>query len=279
MTQPPNEIMLAELIPGLEAADLISIGGQKAVYKAQLGGRAVALKLIGLQPEGLLDEDVNEDSDEENVIEVNVPLERARREFEILSQVDVPVLARRGPVDLNIAEVDGKFWLYFTEEWIDGRTLRSMIQEGNLSPEQIVRLGNDLIEAVCWLAERELVHRDIKPANVMFEVERSGYVLIDPGLALDLQAPSLTQANATVGTIHYLSPEQIDPSRKRALDFRSDLFAIGVVLYEAATGEHPFAHRRASLSEVLFGIHHTNPAPVTDKIEGFPPELSKFISD
>ena len=208
---------------------------------------------------------------------MNVPLERARREFDILSQVDVPVLARSGPLGLDTINVDGKIWLYFTEEWVDGRTMRDLIMEGALSPEQIVKLGTDLIQAVCWLSERNLVHRDIKPANVMFDAQNSRYILIDPGVALDLEAPSLTQFPLPVGTFRYFSPEQIEPSKRRALDFRSDLFSIGIVMYEAATGQHPLSQQSATISEALSGILHTDPTPVSDIVEGFPPPLSNFI--
>ena len=227
---------LKDHIPGLETAKLISKGGQKAVYKALFEGEVVALKLIGIERDALDNEDMDEDSSEETVIEASVPLARALREFDILSQVDVPVLSRRGPIGLNTVRIGEKIWLYFTEEWVDGETLRDIIRKDVLSSEQLVRLGDDLIQAVCWLSARNLVHRDIKPANVMFDSRSSRYVLLDPGIALDLQAPSLTLIPVTVGTVRYLSPEQMEPSRKRALDFRSDLFAIGIVMYEAATG-------------------------------------------
>ena len=112
----------------------------------------------------------------------------------------------------------------------------------------------------------------------MWATDRSRFVLLDPGIALDLYGPSLTRMPVTVGTMAYLSPEQMDPYRKRSLDFRSDLFAIGVVLYEAAVAEHPFMAVDTTPAQVLAGILVGSPESVADRLEGFPPALSDLIS-
>lgn len=203
---------------------------------------------------------------------------RAQREVDILEQVDVPVLARRGPLDLSIVTVGENLWLYFTEEWIAGETLQDMIRKRRLSPQEVARVGVDLVQAVSWLASRGLVHRDIKPANVMLASDRSRFVLLDPGVALDLYGTSLTQGPGPVGTFAYFSPEQIRSDRKRDLDFRSDLFAIGTVLYEASVGEHPFVTTGATRTQIVDRILTENPRTVAEHIDGFPPELSNFIS-
>ena len=261
---------LANYIPGLDAAEFVHTDGQKAVYKATIGGQIVALKVIALGSKSAVSE--------EQAANMHATVARAQREVDILEQVDVPVLARRGPLDLSIVTVGENLWLYFTEEWIEGETLQAMIRECRLSPEQVAQVGVDLVQAVCWLSSRGLVHRDIKPANVMLASDRSRFVLLDPGIALDLYGTSLTQVPAPVGTMAYLSPEQMDPSRKRSLDFRSDLFAIGVVLYEAAVTEHPFRASDSTLYHVLSGILTRTPQPVADRIEDFPQNLSDFIS-
>ena len=249
--------LLVKHIPGLDQAELIGSGGQKAVYRATMEGEVVALKLIPL--------DSQEVADEEATSEVSAVVARAEREVNILDQIDVPVLSKRGPIGLATAQIDDVSWLYFTEEWIEGTTLRSIIKQDRLPPDQVARIGMDLIQAVCWLSKRGLVHRDIKPANVMWATDRSRFVQLDPGIALDLFGPSLTQMPVTIGTLAYLSPEQLDPSRKRNLDFRSDLFAIGVVMYEAAVAEHPFMTFDTSASQVLGGIANVTPVPVAEK--------------
>lgn len=270
MAEYPTGQMLVDCIPGVETAELVQTGGQKAVYKGTLEGQPVALKLIAPYPK--------EVDAEETGTDISAVVERARREVAILEQVNVPVLTKRGPVGLLTVQIGDDKWLYFTEEWIEGKNLRDMIRAGRFSPRQVAQLGLDLIQATCWLYDRKLVHRDIKPANVMWAVDRSRFVLLDPGIALDLDGPSLTMAHLTVGTMAYFSPEQTDPSRKRALDFRSDLFAIGLVLYEASVAEHPFMAVGTTPSQVLAGILTGTPQPVADRVEDFPPALSDLIS-
>ena len=167
--------------------------------------------------------------------------------------------------------------MYFTEEWIEGRTLRTMIGKGRLTPDQVVRLGIDLIQATCWLSSSGLVHRDIKPENVMWAVDRSRFVLLDAGIALDLYGPSLTQFPVAIGTMAYFSPEQFDGSKRRELDFRSDLFAIGTVLYESAVGEHPFVKIGTTAAQLYAGLMTESLRPVAEVIAGYPADLSTFI--
>ncbi len=270
MAEYPTETMLTDHVPGIDTVELIQKGGQKAVYKATIEGQTVALKLIAL--------DFEEVASEEGSTRINPAVERAKREVDILEQVDIQVLAMRGPLGLTTIQGNDGMWLYFTEEWIEGKSLQEMIRDGRLSSEQVARLGVDLVQAVCWLSNRGLVHRDIKPANIMWASDRSRFVLLDPGIALDLYGPSLTLAPVAVGTTAYLSPEQMDVSRKRALDFRSDLFTIGVVLYQAAVAEHPFMTVDTTLSQVLAGILTATPPSLVDRIGGFPQNLNNLIA-
>lgn len=260
---------LLRFIPGLQSAQMVKEGGQKIVYKATIDGQTVALKVLELPHEELTDEDLD--------VDVMSVAERARREVDILNQVDVPVLARLGPLSLATFETDDARWMYFTEEWIEGENLHQIIESGRLSPERILQLGLDLVDAVCWLAAQGLVHRDIKPENIMWASERGKFVLLDTGIAFDVFGPSLTRLPAIVGTRPYLSPEQLDPSHKRSLDFRSDFFAIGVVLYEASTGVHPFMAPGTSESELFNRIRNVKPQSVVSRVEDFPESLSDVI--
>ena len=270
MAEYPTGMVLAEHVPDIDAAELVQTGGQKAVYRATLGGQAFALKVIAL---GSADVTLDEpDTD------ISAVVGRVKREVAILEQVDVPVLARCGPLGLSTIQIGDASWLYFTEEWIEGTRLQHMIRDDGLSPDQIAQMGVDLIQAACWLSNRDLVHRDIKPANIMWATDRSRFVLLDPGIALDLYGPSLTLGPMLVGTLPYLSPEQMDPSRKRALDFRSDLFAIGVVLYEAAVAEHPFMTVGTTPTQVLAGILTATPQALINRVDDFPQALSDIVA-
>ena len=269
MAEQLSESTLLKNIPSLESAQMVNAGGQKTVYKATIEGHPMALKVLELPAEDPTDEEFDED--------IASAADRARREVEILNQVDVPVLASRGPLDLGTFETADSRWMYFTEEWIEGENLRQVIAAGRLSPQQVVKLGSDLVEAVCWLSGRGLVHRDIKPENIMWAADRQRYVLLDPGIAFDVFGPSLTKLPGIVGTMPYVSPEQLEPDHKRNLDFRSDLFAIGVVLYEASTGNHPFLTSGTNLSELFNRIRNMAPESVVAVVENFPGPLSKVI--
>ena len=269
MKYPKGEV-LAKHFCTSDEVKLIQKGGQKAVYRATLNGQTVALKLISPGHE--------KESFGETGIELGPALARARREVAVLEQVDVPVLAKIGPRGLSTMTIGETKWIYFTEEWIEGKSLRELIIEAPLHQQRIAQLGVDLIWAVCWLSSRNLIHRDIKPENVMWAVDRSRFVLLDPGIALDLSGPSLTAAPVPIGTMPYFSPEQTDPYRKRDLDFRSDLFAVGVVLYESSLAEHPFMPVGVTPAKLLDGIHTLTPRPLANRIAGFPLSLSNLIS-
>ena len=270
MAQYPSLSVLKSQIPGLIEAELVKEGGQKAVYRATIDDQTVALKVIDLEP--------SKPDHEESEPTISSSVERAKREVDILSQVDLPVLAKLGPSSISEFDTNEGRWLYFTEEWIEGITLQNMIRNSGLNPVQIARLGVDLIQAACWLSDRGLIHRDIKPDNIIWATDRSRFVLLDPGIAFDLYGPSLTSFPMLVGTMGYLSPEQLDVSLKRTLDFRSDLFAIGVVLHEAATGEHPFMTAQTTPYEILAGILKGRPKAVIEGQSDFPVALSDFIA-
>ena len=278
MTEYPTGTALVGHIPDMANAELVQAGGQKGVYRARIKGQTVALKLIALAPEETMSASSDGGTSTEIDADISAVVGRVKREVAILEQADVPVLSKRGPLGLSRIRIGDDRWLYFTEEWIEGESLLDMIRRGRLPPAQVSRLGVDLIQATCWLSGQGLVHRDIKPANVMWANDRSRFVLLDPGIALDLHGPSLTLAPVTVGTMAYLSPEQMDASRKRALDFRSDLFAIGIVLYEAAVAEHPFMSVGTTPTQVLAGILSRTPQPVAVRVQGFPLELSNLVA-
>jgi predicted ATPase len=135
---------------------------------------------------------------------------------------------------------------YLVMEWVEGRTLRELMGP-TLCPKEVARLGRQVARALRAVHAREIVHRDIKPANVMVRDE-DGYVkVLDFGLARLLPsgpaagptpAAAPTEPGLLVGTLPYMSPEQ---ARGEAVDSASDIFSLGIVLYELATGRHPFA--------------------------------------
>ncbi len=164
--------------------------------------------------------------------------ERILREIDIMNNAGIPGVPRI--YDLSFVVVDGKKYSYFFEEYIEGETLTDKLAHGALSLVDSIRLLDNLLNTVECLEAAGIVHRDIKPDNIICDKEGT-YHLIDFGIARNLNLPSLTYTHAAVGphTPGYAAPELFQYDKAR-IDSRADLFSIGVVVYEAIFGKHPF---------------------------------------
>jgi len=216
LSQIDGQIFVADC-PGLALGPHLKIGGQKSVWACAFQNQAYVLKAIMASDRAL---------------------RRVAREIEIMQRCNSPYLPKLGPIPLRELIVPtGEKLVYFLEEYIDGVPLASV--RIPMRPEQVISLGRCVGEALRILASDRYVHRDVKPMNIMQQTS-STYVLIDAGLALDLDGEALSFAGSgPVGTPAYYSPEQIMLA-SRELDPRSDLFSLGMTMYECATGEHPF---------------------------------------
>lgn len=262
----PEELEAA--ISQVEDLEEVNRGGQKVVYRCLIDGVPHALKVLEV-PENRGDEDLESDE----------IVRRAQREVEILNACDSPNLVRLGPIPLSVDTFGDQQAVYFTEEWIDGANVGEIVQDhGPLDVEDLVRLAAQITEAIEILWELAKVHRDIKPANIMRRTETGDFVLLDMGLALDLDAESLTEVlGAIPGTPIYFSPERLELEKKRQLDFRSDLFSLGIVLYLAATGSHPFWRPGSSRQEALRSILHDDPRPPSELRDELPKEVDDVL--
>ena len=170
-----------------------------------------------------------------------------------------------------LEEVEGR--LYIASEYVRGKTLRSLVEEGPLPLGDLLDVASQISEALAAAHARGVIHRDLKPENVIL-AEDGNLKLLDFGLALLLEPQPaqerLTEVGALLGTPSYMAPEQLtgDP-----VDSRCDIFALGVVLHELASGSNPFSGKTpmASIAKILSADPESNPglqkqAPDLDRI-------------
>lgn len=259
-------------IPTVRDVALPLHGGQKLVFPCTIGGARYALKVV------LADSRKVQGASGAAADVVAMEAEaRARREFAILSRCHNPHLATPGPIGFSVAEIEGQRVVYFTEEWVEGQDLRTALREaGPLGFDEIVRLGLDIAEAIDALWAEHLIHRDVKPGNIMWRASSGAFLLMDLGSALDLLDAKSSGAR-TPGTRIYFSPERVAVARRRPLDLRSDLFSLGIVLYEATTGVHPFAFPTADDADILARIQHVQPLRPSSFRSHVPLRLSTVI--
>ncbi len=160
--------------------------------------------------------------------------------------------------------------MFIVMAYYDGRTLKDKLEDGPLPVDEAVNIVSQIASGLAVAHERDILHRDVKPANILI-TERGAAKLADFGLAKLAGQTKLTKTGTIVGTVSYMSPEQ---AGGREVDARSDIFSLGVVLYELLTGELPF--RGDHEAAVLYGIMHNQPEPLTD-YPGDVPELLQQI--
>jgi eukaryotic-like serine/threonine-protein kinase len=175
-------------------------------------------------------------------------------------------------VAIHNVESDGKA-PFLVMQYVPGRSLQTRVDEdGPLAVEEILRIGVQAASGLAAAHRQGLIHRDVKPANILLENQVERAILTDFGLARTMDDASLTQTGVLAGTPHYMSPEQ---ASGELIDFRSDLFSLGAVLYFMATGHPPF--RANGAMAVLHRLCHETHRPVWQANKNIPDELSDVI--
>jgi serine/threonine protein kinase len=194
----------------------------------------------------------------EHLAEADTFKERFEREAKLVAAINHPNIVQ--VYDYNTVERGNGLIYYMVMSYIPGVTLQDLMeahceQETRLSIKQIVSIMEDLTDALTYAHQQGMVHRDVKPANIIIRQEDNTAILTDFGIARMAVASNLTQEGATVGTPAYMSPEQ---ATGEMVDARSDLYALGIILYEMLTGSTPFEDD-GSLSVLL--KHLNDPVP------------------
>jgi len=215
---PPLE-EIARQFPQLEVLECLGRGGMGVVYKARQPrlNRFVALKILAREKE----------KDPRFA-------ERFTREAQALARLNHPNIV----TVYDFGETNGLYYLLM--EFVDGMSLRQLLQTRKLAPEEALVIVPSICEALQYAHEQGIVHRDIKPENIL--LDKQGRVKIaDFGIAkllgADGKVESLTGEQGVVGTPHYMAPEQVE--KPSIVDHRADIFSLGVVFYEMLTGELP----------------------------------------
>ncbi len=193
--------------------------------------------------------------------------ERFVREAEILEQFRHPNIVR------YLARGKSGKTFYYAMEFIPGRTLDGLIEEGGALPwEEVARLGVQICDALHYAHEHSVVHRDLKPSNLMVTTD-SEIKLTDFGIAKDLDATALTATGRTMGTAAYMAPEQIRGTPE--VSHKTDLYALGIVFYQMLTGELPF---QGTSAVVLMHCQMNEPAPrASAKTQVIPVALDDLV--
>jgi len=248
---------MTPLHPGAELdhyriESLVARSGMASIYRATetRTGQSVAIKIPHPEVEG-------------------DPLffDRFKREGEIGKKLDHPGV-------MKVLDNENRSRIYMVMEWVDGRLLRQiLIEQKKLPIDRAIRITLGICDALDYIHSNGVVHRDLKPENIM--VDREDHIkLIDFGIAGSAGMRRLTFAKLTqaMGTPDYISPEQVKSKRG---DARSDIYALGVMLYEMVTGQAPF--RGPNPFAIMNDRLLNNPIPPRELNPEITPELQEII--
>ena len=247
-----REVSAGEKLDQYDLTELIARSGMASIFKAQdrLSGATVAIKVPYLQFESdtvfyrrfQREEEVGHRLDHPNIIKVLAPRRRSR--------------------------------MYIAMEYVDGVSLRAIMREQRpLPPERALGFARQICEAMVYMHRQGIVHRDLKPENALITADGK-LKLMDFGIALDESARRLTWSglSTTIGTPDYMAPEQVSG---RHGDARTDVYALGTILFEMVTGNLPFSG--ASVYAMMRAKANEDPRPPSAFVPEIDPRLEEII--
>ena len=248
--------MIGKTISHYKIIEKLGEGGMGIVYKAEDTKlkRTVALKF--LPPELTRDPEAKE---------------RFVREAQAASALDHPHI---GTIyEINEVPTEGQEQLFIAMACYEGETLKEKIEKGPLPIQNAIELASQVAEGLAKAHEKGIVHRDIKPANVMVTGDEQAKIL-DFGLARSRSAETqLTKEGTTLGTVAYMAPEQVQGKK---VDQRTDIWSLGVMIYEMVTGQLPF--KGDYDQAIIYSIQSEVPEPLTGLRTGVPMALEWIVT-
>ena len=245
MTEDPSK-----RIGDYEVLGVLGAGGMGKVFKVRnvISDRIEAMKILLPDLEGRQE-----------------LAERFLREIKLLASLDHPNIAQlRTALTLQNR-------LVMVMEYVEGTTLAARLEQGPIPPDEAIGYINQVLTALAYAHAKSVIHRDIKPANMMLTT--NGTVkLMDFGIARAKGDASMTVTGTTLGSLFYMSPEQV---KGGTVDPRSDLYSLGVSLYEMVTGELPF--KAGSDYSIMTAQLQERPKPPSEVRPGLPPQLNGII--
>jgi eukaryotic-like serine/threonine-protein kinase len=246
------EVSVGETLDQFKLTEVIARSGMASIFKATdlISGQTVAIKIPYMQFES-------------DVIFYG----RFQREEEVLRRLDHPNI-------IKVVTPRKKSRMYIAMEFIDGVSLREIIRtEQPMKPERALVLMRQICEALVYMHGQGVVHRDLKPENIL--VTAAGVVkIMDFGIALDEEARRLTWSglSSTIGTPDYMAPEQVSGRRG---DARTDIYSMGVMLYEMLTASLPYA--ASNVYNMMRAKTHEDPQPLTRHRPDLDPKLEEIV--
>lgn len=230
---------------------VLGVGGMGVVYRATDNALGVPVALKLLRPELAARADA---------------FERFRQELLLARQVSSPHVVRIH----DLAEHDGR-WL-ISMDLVEGESLDQRLdREGALAVEDALRITRDIASGLSAAHDKGVIHRDLKPANILLDAQGAAFIS-DFGVARSLAGSGMTATGAVVGTPEYLSPEQ---ARGSAVDARSDLYALGLILYEMLVGKPAFSG--GTVAEILAQRLVRSPEPVSRDRPDAPAWVARLV--
>lgn len=247
-----REVSVGENLDQYQLTEVIARSGMASIFKAidRTNGATVAIKVPYLQFES----DV-------------IFYDRFRREEEIGQRLDHPCI-------IKVLKPRHKSRMYIAMEYVEGVSLRAMLRDKRPLPiEQALDLARQICEALVYMHGQRVVHRDLKPENILVTAEGK-IKLMDFGIALDESARRLTWSglSSTIGTPDYMAPEQVSGRRG---DHRTDIYSLGVILYEMFTADLPYAG--PNVYSVMRLKTSQDPQPPTRYVPDLDPALEEIV--